>query len=242
MRGILNIVVVLTLGWATSAYGQARQVVVELYTSQGCSSCPPADELLRELSTRDDVIPLAFHVDYWDYIGWKDPFARPENTRRQKEHSHRLGLRHIYTPQMIIQGAANVVGSNKWEIDRAIKKTRHFATLPINLSHHKKGVLDIEIPGAASKEPATVYLITFDDKHTTTIKRGENGGRQLSYFNVVRDMQPIGTWTGETFKKSVNVHAMAAAGRDAGAVIVQSKRTGRIIGAGKIRLPRKGAS
>ena len=211
-------------------------VVVELYTSQGCSSCPPADKFMGELTKRRDILGLTFHVDYWDYIGWKDPFARPENTTRQKQLSHQLGLRHIYTPQMIIHGAFNAVGSSRWDVDRAISQTRKFPQLSIGLKHGKGGQLNISIPASADKEPAKIYLVAFDDKHTTSVKRGENGGKKLSYFNVVRDMKQIGTWSGQAATLNVKLTGMMNAGRSACAVLIQSERSGHILGAAQIRL------
>jgi len=211
-------------------------VVVELYTSQGCSSCPPADKYMGELTKRRDVLGLTFHVDYWDYIGWKDPFARPENTVRQRQHSRNLGLRNIYTPQMVIQGAANAVGSDRMDVDRAISRTKKIAQVPVNLIHRKNGQLNISIPASAIKDSANIFLVAFDDKHSTAVKRGENGGRKLSHYNVVRDMKQIGTWTGQAVSLNVSVAGMATAGRNACAVLVQSEKTGRILGAAQIRL------
>ena len=211
-------------------------VVVELYTSQGCSSCPPADKYMGELIKRPDILGLTFHVDYWDYIGWKDPFALPENTTRQRRHSSNLGLRNIYTPQMIIQGAANAVGSDPMDVDQAIEKTRKLPKVPISLKHSTGDQLEISIPAAAYKGSAKILLIAFDDKHSTSVKRGENGGRQLSHYNVVRKTKEIGTWTGQAVSLNASVAGMAAAGRNACAVLIQSEQTGHILGAAQIRL------
>jgi|GEM_PF-140341 hypothetical protein len=213
-----------------------QPIVIELYTSQGCSSCPPADKFMGELIKRDDILGLTFHVDYWDYIGWKDPFARPENTARQKDLSSRLGLRHIYTPQMIIHGAVNAVGSSEWDVERAIKHTKNYPQTPVKLTHNKGSQLNISIPASATKEPAKIYIIAYDDVHTTSIKRGENSGRKLSYFNVVRDMKHVGDWSGEAVSLNVPLTGMMASGRSACAVIIQSERSGHILGAAEIRL------
>ena len=211
-------------------------IVVELYTSQGCSSCPPADKYMGELIKRPEILGLTFHVDYWDYIGWKDPFALPGNTTRQKQHSSNLGLRNIYTPQMVIQGAANAVGSDRMDVDRAIDKARKLSQIPISLKHNNSDQLNISIPTTAYKGSAKILLVAFDDKHSTSVKRGENGGRQLSYYHVVREMKKIGTWTGQAISLNTSVAGMAAAGRNACAVLIQSERTGRILGAAQIRL------
>ena len=210
--------------------------VVELYTSQGCSSCPPADAFMGELVRRPDIIGLSFHIDYWDYIGWKDPFARPENTRRQTRYARHLGLRHVYTPQMVIQGAVNAVGSKRPDVATAIEQTKDIPYLQIGLKRAKKSdALKVVVPASDRKEHARIYLFAYDDKHTTTIKSGENGGRVLSYYNVVRSTQKIGIWTGMKIKLFVPVADMVAAGRTGCAVIVQSKETGRILGAANFR-------
>ena len=211
-------------------------VVVELYTSQGCSSCPPADKYMGELTKRKDVLGLTFHVDYWDYIGWKDPFAMPQNTTRQRRHSQSLGLRNIFTPQMVIQGAVSAVGSDRMDVDQAIHQTKKLAQVAVSLRHHKNGQLNIMIPAAATKDTAKIYLVAYDDKHSTSVKRGENGGRKLSYYNVVREMKQVGTWSGSKFALSVPLSGLMSAGRSACAVLVQSVRTGRILGAAQIRL------
>ena len=240
---IFMFMVVLAISPAMSALapsdafaGDQPPVVVELYTSQGCSSCPPADKYMGELTKRRDVLGLTFHVDYWDYIGWKDPFARPENTTRQRQHSRNLGLRNIYTPQMVIQGAANAVGSDRMEVDQAISQTKKLAQVSVNLKHRKNGQLSISIPSSAIKDSAKIFIVAFDDKHSTSVKRGENGGRKLSYFNVVRDMKQVGTWTGKAVTMNVSIAGMANAGRSACAVFMQSERTGQILGAAQIRL------
>ncbi|MEQ8194758.1 MAG: DUF1223 domain-containing protein [Rhodospirillales bacterium] len=210
--------------------------VVELYTSQGCSSCPPADAFMGELVKRPDVLGLTFHIDYWDYIGWKDPFAAPENTERQRRHAKHLKIRSIYTPQMVIQGARDAVGSNRWQVGEAIEKTRHIPTLNVVIKRDKKSdALKVVVPSSKVKDRARIYLFAYDEKHTTTIKRGENGGRSLSYYNVVRSTKKIGIWAGMKLKLFVPIAEMVAAGHTGCAVIVQSRNTGHILGAAYYR-------
>jgi len=209
--------------------------VVELFTSQGCSSCPPADAFLGDLVKRDDLLALSIHVDYWDYIGWKDPFASPENTKRQRRYAQSLGMRYVYTPQMVVQGASHVTGSERAKVQALIEKAATMPRVPITISRDKNNI-NIKVAGGAPGEKATVWLAVFDKKHDTPVKRGENGGRTLSHYNVVRGMSRIGTWTGRAITIPTDVADMKSRGRDGCAVILQSLSTGRILGAAKIAL------
>ena len=211
-------------------------VVVELYTSQGCYSCPPADAFLGELAQESNIVALSLHIDYWDYIGWKDPFARPENSQRQRLYSRYLDRRYVYTPQMVIDGTYDVVGSHS---DEALTK--------ITKASQAKDRVKVEIDwqsgkavvpaGAAPEEGATVYLAVYDDKHVTDIKRGENGGKKLAYYNVVREMRSIGVWTGERMEIALDLDALQAQGQGGCAIIVQSGTHGRILGAASMKFP-----
>jgi hypothetical protein len=227
----------LTGGTATTLADKGP-VVVELYTSQGCSSCPPADAILGKLAQRQNIIALSFHVTYWDYLGWKDPFALKAATKRQRAYSRHFGRGYVYTPQMVIDGQAEVVGSRRFSVDRAIGKAAR-RTDKIAISFEKSGgTLHAVLPmrqtsGAA--ERATVWMVLFDKRHTTDIRRGENGGRKLTYHNVVRTVSRLGSWNGE--KKRIALPAPPS-GRDGCAVIVQSDQTGRILGAAVMALGR----
>ena len=209
--------------------------VVELYTSQGCSSCPPADAFLGELAKRNDLLALSIHVDYWDYIGWKDPFASPANTKRQRAYASKLGMRYVYTPQMVVQGAAHSTGSDRDKILALIAKARKSKRVAVKISRIHGGVR-VTVPGAHTTEEAAVWLAVFDTKHQTRIKRGENGGRTLSYHNVVRGMKRIGTWKGQPLDIPTGNADMSTDGRDGCAAILQSVATGRILGAAKLAL------
>ncbi len=208
--------------------------LVELFTSQGCSSCPPADAFLGELAKRDDVLALSVHVDYWDYIGWKDPFASPENTKRQRRYAQYLGMRYVYTPQMVIQGADHVTGSDRAKILRKIKSAAKTQRLAVRIRRDGDN-LRISVP-AGSREEAAVWVALFDNRHDTKIKRGENSGRTLSYYNVVRGMTRIGTWTGQALDITTKASDMLAEGRDGCAVIIQSIKSGRILGVARVNL------
>ncbi len=217
--------------------GAAMQpVVVELFTSQGCSSCPPADALLGELAARGDVIALSLHVDYWDYIGWKDPYGNPRNTERQRAYAGELGLRYIYTPQMVIDGRENIIGSHRDEI---------LASLEVAAERRKPVAVDF-IPGNggtvviseghAPDRGATIWLAIFDESHDTQVKRGENEGRTIHNVNVVRRLERLGTWMGKRLEIPLNLDGAAARGSFGCAVLVQQGRHGPVMGAGLMRL------
>ncbi|MBS0123911.1 DUF1223 domain-containing protein [Thetidibacter halocola] len=209
-----------------------RPVVVELFTSQGCSSCPPADALLAELAGVEDVIPLAYHVDYWDYIGWKDVFARPENTHRQKAYA-RAGNWRIYTPQMVIGGRDDVVGSRSMKVADLIR--RH-ADLPavVDLDISRSGdrltirARPIDPAGVA---PSDVMLVRYAEGKTVPIATGENAGRNLSYTHIVTEWSNAGTWDGRTPFEAV----LPLTGGDAVVVLLQERRYGPILAAARLR-------
>ena len=213
-------------------------VVVELFTSQGCSSCPPADALLGELAQRKGVLALSFHVDYWNYIGWKDPFSSPKMTDRQRAYMPALGQRYVYTPQMVIDGRYQEVGSDETAIKRIVDRLAGSGPRKLGISlvagEGSRGTL--RIPARPYSGEAAVWLVAFDDKHTTKIGRGENAGRTLSYFHVVRDIRRIGTWRGEAMEIPLDLTVERRAGFENCAVIVQEAGGGPIIAATSMRL------
>jgi len=218
--------ILVAIGWSRPGAAGDGPVVVELFTSQGCNSCPPADALLDELTAREDVIALSFHVDYWDYIGWSDPFADPAYTQRQRNYRPHLGNRFIYTPQMVIDGQIDVVGSRRSQVSRAIDQAKDHEKLAVSLSS-----TEISLPaGEAPSGRATVWLAFIDQRHETEVAAGENGGRKLVNANVVRKLSAVGTWNGEAL--SIPLPAgEAEAGRYGCAVLVQDDSSGRILGA-----------
>lgn len=220
---------------AVDAAEKAPLTVVELFTSQGCSSCPPADAFLGELAKRDDLLALSVHVDYWDYIGWKDPFASPLNTKRQRQYARTLGMGYVYTPQMVIQGADHATGSDRAKILAKIAKAAKSKRVPVTISR-ADGQLSVKVPGAPTTDKAAVWLALFDRRHETVIKRGENAGRTLRYHNVVRKLVRVGTWEGQPLDIPTEIADMGAEGRGGCAVILQSLKTGRILGAAKLDL------
>lgn len=214
------------------------RVVVELYTSQGCNSCPPADALLGRLAQRKDVMALSFHVDYWDYLGWKDPFALRDSTMRQRSYARHFRRGYVYTPQMVIDGRAEVVGTRAGSVEAAIQAARkRGGALAIGFEKDANGAHVAVLPDAAKAEPATVYMVLFDKSHTTDIKRGENGGKSLTYHHVVRAIRKVGRYDGKAVR--VPLPIVESAGheqRDACAVLVQSEETGGILGAAVMAL------
>jgi len=188
-----------------AAIAAERPVVVELFTSQGCSSCPPANAYLNELSRdRRDILALAFHVTYWDRLGWKDPFSLPAATQRQDQYGHRFGDG-SYTPEMVVDGAAGMVGSDRGDVGSAIenakRNSRTAAAVSVTRNGDKNGA-QVSIQVGAGTGNAKVLLIGFDHEHTTAIGRGENSGRTLTEANVVRSIRSVGQWSGSQLRLS----------------------------------------
>lgn len=219
-----------------AARSGSQPVVVELFTSQGCSSCPPADKLLSELAEREDLIALSLHVDYWDYIGWKDPFGSPQNTERQRRYAEKLGLRYVYTPQIVIDGWLDVVGSRRSEVLASIEKAAERAK-PVEVTFLSQDGGRVIIPeGQAPERGATIWLAVYDDAYETNVERGENAGRTLRNSHVVRRIERLGTWTGARLEIPLNLDASATRDNYECAVILQEGRNGRVLGAGLMRL------
>ena len=227
---------------ATPAAARADEpkVVLELFTSQGCSSCPAADALLGDLAaTRDDVIALSFHVDYWNYLGWEDRFATAEMTARQRAYARVLGVSYVYTPQLVVDGVRHVTGSDRNAVTAEIReaKARTAARVPVAVRSSAPDRLVVEIAAAADIDDgaAAVWLVTFDRRYTTTVDAGENRGRTLVNHHVVRDYRRVGTWDGDAMTLELGPGDVPDAPETAGegrAVLVQAGRgNGRILGA-----------
>jgi len=231
MRRILGTILAAWTALAGAAHSDSA-VLIELYTSQGCSSCPPADSLLGELAGREDVIALALHVDYWDYIGWADEMARPEHTERQKGYAVAAGKRMVYTPQMVIGGADHVTGYKPMEVADLIRK-HQAAPDRVMLSVRREGDR-IRIEARASGPavgPVVVQVARFIPKRTVAIKRGENAGKTLDYHNIVDLWAEIGEWNGRgTYSATARV-----AGDDPVAVILQEADHGAVLAAARAR-------
>ena len=204
-------------------------VVVELFTSQGCSSCPPAEAFLGELAQREDVIALAFHVDYWDYIGWKDRFASPAWTKRQRDYAEALALRTLYTPQMVIDGRADAVGSDRSSVHLLIERSAALPK-PALTVESAAGKHVLNLPETRLDAPATVWLAIYDREQRTSVGRGENAGRALIEHNIVRKLQKVASWEGAA--ATLDLDLADALGEGAGgAILVQSDGAGPILAA-----------
>jgi hypothetical protein len=179
------------------AMAGARPIVVELFTSEGCSSCPPADTLLGALASRPDVLALSFHVDYWDRLGWKDPFSSAAATRRQERYARLLGVDTVYTPQIVIDGHWQAVGSDRGAVDRALAAAATDLAVPMRLAIDHGGARITLGPGPSGM-PAAVLLAGFDRRHVDRVGGGENDGRILTHVDVVRGFTEIGRFTGAT--------------------------------------------
>lgn len=214
------------------AQAPAHLTVLELFTSQGCSSCPAADALLKSLVNRPDLMPLSLSVDYWDHLGWKDTLSSPKHSARQKSYAKWLGSGNVYTPQVVVDGAWQAIGNSKSDIEKALLKAREGASVqPIELdavSDTKRVTIGV---GAANEAvPATVWLAIVAPRVEVEVKRGENRGRVLAYHNVVRDITPVGMWAGKPMKIVLPLSTMMQDG-DRCAVLLQADEGGRILAA-----------
>jgi len=210
-----------------------RQVVLELYTSQGCSSCPPADALEERLADRGDVLALSLPVTYWDMLGWKDTLASEGNTRRQKAYAAAMGHGGVYTPEIVVDGVTDVVGSRETQVEAAIAARRaDMREVPITLSV-TPDALHIAIGALPEKniDDATVWLLHVLNHASVRIGAGENSGRKLDYRNVVRELRAVALWKGQPITLDIPRADQSGPGYDSVAVLVQETAYGRIIGA-----------
>jgi hypothetical protein len=216
----------------TQTQGTSRPaVVVEFYTSQGCSSCPPADEFFAELAKDPGIIPLALHVDYWDYIGWADKFADPRHTERQKAYARKAGSTMIYTPQLIVGGLDAVEGSQPAQVAMLIR--RHMDVdhnVSLTLERDGNAILIRASAEQAFDQPVQVQLVRYVPEERVDIHRGENAGRTVTYHNIVTSWQVIGEWTG-----AIPLALSArASGKEPAVVILQHEGPGAIVAAAQI--------
>ncbi len=219
------------IAFATPAIADGP-VVVELYTSQGCSSCPPADEMLHELAARTDVIALALHVDYWDYIGWADSFADPAHTLRQQNYARVAGAGTIYTPQMIIGGKDHVVGTKPMDVADLIRDHSDTDTgVRVDIARSGNRVQITGQSGGAFGGDAVVQVIRYSPQETVDIQRGENAGRSISYANIVTSWDVVGEWDG---RSDLNM-TVTAGGAAPVVVIVQRVGPGPVLATAVLR-------
>ncbi|MEQ6247648.1 DUF1223 domain-containing protein [Sulfitobacter sp. HNIBRBA3233] len=213
------------LSLAKPLWAEQRPVVVELFTSQGCSSCPPADEMFLALSEREDVIAIALHVDYWDYIGWADEYAVPGHADRQRAYAQTAGRRSIYTPEIIVNGETDIVGAKPMALSKAIAEHKE-APRSIDLELTRDGdTLSVRAEALADLAgPMEVHLVRLMPTQTSEITRGENSGKTIEYSNIAYNWRAIGTWDGAS---ELAVTA-SVEGTDPVVVLVQDAGAGAI--------------
>jgi hypothetical protein len=210
---------------AQAAAGE-RPILVELFTSEGCSSCPPADRLLANLAGRPELLALSFHVDYWDRLGWKDPFSTAAATRRQERYAELLDLATVYTPQIVVDGKWQAVGSDRAEVEGALASARReHAEIPVALAIDRGRARITLGHGAEKGAAAAVLLIGFDRRHVDAVARGENAGRTLAHVDVVRSIEEVTEFDGTASTVETPIPSPC----DRVAAIVQA-RDGRILG------------
>jgi hypothetical protein len=223
-------------GWANAEGARAPVTVIELFTSQSCYSCPPAEAYLGELAHRDDIVALEFHVDYWDRLNygvhgrWKDVFSTPEMTERQRRYNREIrGTGSVYTPQMVVDGRAEAVGSRQGEMGDRIAEVRTDGRprVAVEIARVQGGGIEVSVNGAAGG--GDIWLVTFIREHTTKVLRGENHGKSLTNHNVVRDVRHAGTLDGGG--GSVAVSDLALEPGQGCAVLVQDGDAGPVLGA-----------
>ncbi len=226
---------------SAGASEDAPRLLVELFTSQGCASCRSADAFMDELARRDDLIALSLHVNYWDYIGWKDPFASEAITARQRGYSRRLARGRVFTPQIVVDGVADAMASDPRAVERAIAAARSENRLKIDIEARfdADGGMTVRIPEAAFDGDADVWLARFDREQTTPVARGENAGRTLRSVNVVRALTHIGMWSGKALEIRLPKSVLMAGegGRDGCVIIVQAADFGPVLGVREVALP-----
>jgi hypothetical protein len=217
-----------------------RPVVIELFTSQGCSSCPPADKLIAKLAKRPGVIALSLPVDLWDYVGWKDTLALPYHSQRQRHYAKSRGDNRVYTPQAIINGIAHVVGSDPEAISKQAETCYgKDGALSVALrTEDTSGGLKVELGAAPSGAPktASLWLVRVASKRDVQIKRGENSGHTFTYVNVARGFHRLGEWTGEATSFTVPKDQLTSADSDGWMLLLQAgsnSRPGVILAAAK---------
>jgi hypothetical protein len=211
---------------ALAVPAQSRPVVVELFTSQGCSSCPPADAYVGQLSRQPDVIALAFHVDYWDDLGWRDRFALPQSAERQNIYARNLHRSSVYTPQLVVDGQFDSFGHPQ-AVARALSEHRDGVPVTVTV---RDAQLRVELAAHPGAPACDVVLVAYLRHAVSAIGRGENAGRSLEEFNIVRSIGTLGTWKGEVRRFDVPVSALPRDATDV-AVLVQPNGQAPIIGA-----------
>ncbi len=216
---------------APGAIAAERPRVIELFTSQGCSSCPAADRLMTKMAQDPKTIVMSYDVDYWDYIGWKDTYGSPAFTARQKAYAVARGDGHVYTPQAVVDGLHHAVGSDPMEIENATQLAageQGAMSVPIRLTR-ENGRLVINVGAASDGAPrwGACWIVHIATSRTVSVRRGENAGHALSYTNVVRGMDKVGNWNGEAARYEVDPSSLMTPDSDAYVVMLQASSAGK---------------
>jgi hypothetical protein len=215
------------VGIAAPALAETRPVVVELFTSQGCSSCPPADALLGELARRPDVIALGYHIDYWDGLGWKDPLSSPEATARQRNYARQFGHGQVYTPQIVIDGTDEAIGSDRSAVNSLLKQAKSEAIAPVMFAENGR-----KVAVGAGHGNGKILLVRLARQRTTRVDAGENAHRTLADANGVEALTVLGEWQGTMVDFPVEPPSPG----EGLAVLVQAP-DGRVLGAASLFAP-----
>jgi hypothetical protein len=243
--GLVALNVAASTGMATRANAADPRAMIELFTSQGCSSCPAADKLLGELATDPSIITVSLPIDYWDYLGWKDTLADARFSARQRAYSKMRGDRDVYTPQVVINGKLHMIGSDRANIEKAISETARQAgvmSLPVKVTR-TKGQLNVSVTSGADLDAANrrgeVWISSIAKAVPIAIGRGENRGREVVYHNVVRNWLKVGDWNGQSGSWTVPIENVARDGVDGAVVYVQDgsrDKPGAMLGAAYVSL------
>ena len=243
IRSAIVLASLLFAGSATAQERMAPKGVVELFTSQGCASCPPADQMLKDLIRQGDVVALAYHVDYWNYLGWADTLSSKENTERQYGYAQSFGRSGVYTPQAVINGRDHVKGTELGTINGKISSLSTSGkglTVPVHARMHGK---EIAIEIGAGQGEAEVVVAYFTKRQQVEVEKGENAGKKMDYWHSVYDVQSIGIWNGKPLKLTIPGKLMGKFKKDGFAVLLQTSGPGgepaAIIGAAMLMAGRQ---
>lgn len=228
VAALAGILAITGLGGTAQGEPVTTPIVVELFTSQGCSSCPPADAILADLAERDGVIALALHVDYWDHLGWRDSFASPMNAKRQRAYAKAFGERTVFTPQIVVNGRHGVIGSRRDEVEVAVDMGGSGAMPAVLGIEADADGLRVTLAAAeTATPPSRVLFVVYAHPQTVAITRGENSGQDVTYHNVVTSMMRLGDWHGEERRWDLPIPEEAKGV----AILVQAEETMEILGA-----------
>lgn len=223
---ILLAVLASSLPAAAGELRQGPRAVVELFTSQGCSSCPKADAMLAELGERGDIVALAYHVDYWDYVGWEDTFGERAFSDRQRDYAQSWGSSRIFTPQLIVNGAGGVVASKQEAVDAALARAALPVLVGLSCDDDDK-LMTITISGGDDQMEGVVWLVTFIDRAEVDIERGENKGRKIAYTQIVTGRQVVGMFRpGSEGQIRLPLDEVLTGKANGVAILVQQEREG----------------